>query len=56
MNIQKGNTVVGLLFHSELNGGVLAVEVVMECTEAVVLAGADCKHIIYVSQPKPGLA
>ena len=51
MNIQEGNPVVRLLFHSELNGRVLAVEVVMECAEAVVLAGRDCKHIIHVSQP-----
>ena len=42
---------LGLLFQSELNGGVLAVEVVMEFTEVVVLVGPDCKHIIYISQP-----
>ena len=51
LNIEEGNPVARLLFHSELNGRVLAVEVVMELTEAVVLAGPDYKRIVYVPQP-----
>ena len=51
LNIQEGNPVVGLLFHSELNGRVLAVEVVVERAESVVLVGPECKHVIHVPQP-----
>ena len=50
LNIQEGKPVVGLFFHREVNGRVLVVEVVMECTELVVLVGPDCKYIIHVSQ------
>ena len=50
-NIQEGNLVVGLLFHSELNGGVLVVEMVMEFVEVVLLVGPDNKHVVNAPHP-----
>ena len=44
-NIPEGNCVVKPLFHSELNGRMLVVEVVMEIAEMVVLEGQACKHM-----------
>ena len=53
-NIQEREATIDLLFHGELNGRGLTVEMIEEAIEFLLAMGLDDISVIHISSPKLG--